>query len=70
VAAVLEEPISPELVLVSPPELAARARELLGGVQPPWIEGYRVPSRLGGFAFALAALVNCVLPTAILLALR
>ena len=70
VAAVLQEPISPELVLISPPELAERARALLDVTPPVWVEAERVQSRVGGVVFALAALANCVLPTALLLALR
>ena len=70
-AAVLEEPISPELVLVSPPEVARRARELLQApVEAAFVAGERVPSRLGPVVFAAAALANCVLPTALLLLAR
>ena len=62
---VLEEPLSPELVLVSPPDVAQWARELLQAPPAPVVrEG--APSRAGAIVFGLAALVNCAIPVALL----
>jgi hypothetical protein len=66
VAAVFEEPLSPELVLVSPPEIAQRARELLADPFPVALAEV-VPSHLGPLLFALACAANCIVPTTLLL---
>jgi hypothetical protein len=51
---VTEEIVSPELVLVSPPELAARARRALPDLEPEW----QVVARLRAEAAAAAAVVE------------
>jgi hypothetical protein len=65
-----EEQLSPELVLVLPPEEARRARERLPepAVAAPPLR--RKPARLGSILFALGCLANCAIPTALLLAAR
>jgi hypothetical protein len=50
---VAEEIVSPELVLVSPPELAAQARRALPDLEPEW----QVVARLRAEAAAAAAAV-------------
>ena len=51
---IAEEIVSPELVLVSPPELAAQARRALPDLEPEW----QVVARLRAEAAAAAAVVE------------
>jgi hypothetical protein len=84
--AVAEETMSPELVLVSPPELAAQAREALPDYEiefERWVVEIRtafeaeaavreepVPPRLTAFAFTALAAVICVVPLVLLILFR
>jgi hypothetical protein len=70
----LVEILSPELVLVAPPDLARRAREQL---PLPWEvlplpsvadEPATSPSRLPAFAFGAFCLLNSLAPLALLIA--
>ena len=77
-----EEIVSPELVLVSPPEIAAQARGALPDVEYEWqqlVERLRAeaaaaeaPARLtlGALAFTVAAAVMSVAPLVLLILLR
>jgi hypothetical protein len=56
-AVALDLPVSPELVLVSPPEQAALARELLAD-RP--IEGRSRPRSLAAVAFSVLCAANCL----------
>jgi hypothetical protein len=81
---VAEEIISPELVLVSPPELAAQAREALPDYEVEferWILEIRAafaaesakPERrfsFGAVVFTVAAVVSCLAPLVLILLLR
>ena len=64
-----ELPLSPELVLVSPPEVASLARGLLLDPEPvprPTAAATRArSSRLGVVLFAVSCLANCVTPFAV-----
>jgi hypothetical protein len=64
-----ELPLSPELVLVSPPEVASRARQLLGDPGPAiWLSADAARARsapIGTIAFAAFCLANCLTPFAI-----
>jgi hypothetical protein len=62
-----ELPLSPELVLVSPPEVASLARLLLDEPAPrPTAAATRAPtSRLGVTAFSVFCLANCLVPFAV-----
>jgi hypothetical protein len=64
-----ELPLSPELVLVSPPEVASLARQLLADPEPaPRLsaDATRAQSAsLGAIAFGAFCLANCVTPFAI-----
>ena len=82
---VAEEIVSPELVLVSPPELAARARRALPDLEPEWQVVARLraeaaaaavaeepPARLtlGAVAFTVTAAAASVAPLVLLILLR
>ena len=64
-----ELPLSPELVLVSPPEVASLARQLLGDPEqaprPTAAAARATPSRLGLAAFYAFCVANCLAPLAI-----
>ena len=64
-----ELPLSPELVLVSPPEVASLARQLLGDPEParrPIAAATRArSSRIGVTAFFAFCLANCLVPFAV-----
>ena len=82
--AVAEEIVSPELVLVSPPEVAAQAREALPDFEHEWqqlvarlraqaaVEPVEPPARLtlGAVAFTVAAAVTSVAPLVLLILFR
>jgi hypothetical protein len=67
-----EPPLSPELVLVSPPEVASRARQLLPDPEPasrPLAAAPRAgTSSVGAAAFLAFALANCLTPFVLLTA--
>ena len=81
---VAEEIVSPELVLVSPPELAAEAREALPDFKYEWArlverlraqqaaEEKRRQRRLtvGGVAFTMLGTLNCIAPLVLLIVFR
>jgi hypothetical protein len=64
-----ELPLSPELVLVSPPEVASLARQLLGDPEQaprPIAAAARArSSRVGVAAFSAFCLANCLVPFAV-----
>jgi hypothetical protein len=64
-----ELPLSPELVLVSPPEVASLARQLLSDPEPattPTAVATRArPSRIGATIFSVFCLANCLVPFAV-----
>jgi hypothetical protein len=51
---VTEEIVSPELVLVSPPEIAARARQALEDFEPEWQVVVRLRAEAAAAAVAVA----------------
>jgi hypothetical protein len=61
-----ELPLSPELVLVSPPEVASRARQLLPDPEPATRLTAAAPragaTSMGAVAFLALALANCLTP--------
>ncbi len=65
-----ELPLSPELVLVSPPEVASRARQLLPDPEPATRLLAAAPraetSSFGAAAFLAFALANCLTPFVLL----
>ena len=66
-----ELPLSPELVLVSPPEVASLARRLLGDPEPvPRLTAAapRARSRRGVGLFYAFCVANCVTPFVVTLA--
>jgi hypothetical protein len=64
------EPLSPELVLVSPPEDAAVARALLETPWPPLRYERRRPTRFALACVYLACLLVTALPVAFLVAIQ
>jgi hypothetical protein len=64
-----ELPLSPELVLVSPPEVASLARALLGDPAPPprptAAATRAIPSRLSVTLFSAFCAANCLVPFAV-----
>jgi hypothetical protein len=64
-----ELPLSPELVLVSPPEVASLARQLLGDPAPaarPTAAATRArSSSLPAVAFSVFCAANCLVPFAV-----
>ena len=81
---VAEEIVSPELVLVSPPEIAAQARQALPDFEHEWQQlvarlraeaaaeaaESSVRLTLGAVAFTVAAAVTCVAPLVLLILFR
>jgi hypothetical protein len=67
-----EPPLSPELVLVSPPEVASRARQLLPDPEPATRLPAAAPragtSSAGAVVFLAFALANCLTPFVLLTA--
>jgi hypothetical protein len=61
----LDLPVSPELVLVSPPEQAALARELLPDPAAPAAPPAQHVRALGVAAFWAFCVANCVAPFAL-----
>jgi hypothetical protein len=68
-AVAVELPLSPELVLVSPPEVASLARQLLGDPEPAATLSAAAPranaSRVGVAVFYAFCLANCLTPFAV-----
>jgi hypothetical protein len=68
-AVTVELPLSPELVLVSPPEVASLARQLLSDPEPAMRLPAAAPrvsaSRVGVAAFYAFCLTNCLTPFAV-----
>ena len=68
-AVTVELPLSPELVLVSPPEVASLARQALGDPGParrPTAAATRAyPSRVGVALFSAFCAANCLTPFAV-----
>ena len=68
-AVAVELPLSPELVLVSPPEVASLARQLLGDPEPAVTltaaASRASSSRVGVAAFYAFCLANCLTPFAV-----
>jgi hypothetical protein len=67
-AVTAELPLSPELVLVSPPEVASLARQLLGDPEPAMRSTAAATrassSRLPGVVFSVFCAANCLVPFA------
>ena len=55
---VVEEIVSPELILVSPPEIAARARQALEDFEPEWQVVARLRAEAAAKAVAVAVEVE------------
>jgi hypothetical protein len=68
-AVTVELPLSPELVLVSPPEVASLARQLLVDPEPATRLTAAAPransSRVGVAVFSAFCLANCLTPFAV-----